>query len=248
MRILKSALLIFIFLVAFSLIGCSQSSDSSKEAKNENKKTVEVKKEQQDSKVVEEQKTAQVKEKETNTAAPTEEKQAEQAAPKANSTTQTVQTSQPKTTPSTPSKTTTQPAKTSGTSSSTQQIKPPAAATTPKPNTPTQTPKPVTSVTLSIIGPKDRGTILGATKVNFNDGDTIFDIITQAAKKQGITVDSRGSGATAYIEGIDNIYEFDYGAKSGWVFKHNGASITKSVGVIKVKDGDRIECYYTEGS
>ncbi|MGG1674493.1 DUF4430 domain-containing protein [Neobacillus sp. NRS-1170] len=245
MKILKSALLIFIFLLAFSLIGCSQGSDSSKETKKEIKTTEEVKKEEKDSKVVEEQKPEQVKENETTTAAPTEEKQPEQAAPKANSTTQTAQTSQPKTTPS---KTTTQPAKTNGTSTSTQQSKPSAAATTPKPNTTTQTPKPVTSVTLSIIGPKDRGTILGATKVNFNDGDTIFDIISQATKKQGITVDSRGSGATAYIEGIDNIYEFDYGAKSGWVFKHNGASITKSIGVIKIKDGDRIECYYTEGS
>jgi hypothetical protein len=43
--------------------------------------------------------------------------------------------------------------------------------------------------------------------------------------------------------GIDNIYA---SGRNGWVFKLNGESITKSTGVIKVKDGDRIECYYSE--
>ncbi|MCM3726905.1 DUF4430 domain-containing protein [Neobacillus cucumis] len=138
--------------------------------------------------------------------------------------------------------------KTTGTTTSKTTSTAPSTTTnsTPAPKPAATAPKPVAAVTISITGPKDRGTILSASKIIIEDGYTIFDVVKQAAKAKGIVVDSTGSGATAYIEGIDNIYEFDYGAKSGWVFKHNGASITKSIGVIKVKAGDQIACYYTE--
>jgi len=125
------------------------------------------------------------------------------------------------------------------------------AATSPATGTetktsPVQEQKPAASLTLSITGPKDRGTILPASKVTIQGDDTIFAVLLRIAKQKGIQLETRGSGATAYVEGIDNIYEFDYGMKSGWVFTHNGVSITKSIGTIKVKDGDRIECFYNE--
>ena len=150
------------------------------------------------------------------------------------------------TTTTTNTGTTTQ--KTPGTTTSKTTSTAPSTTTnsTPAPKPAATAPKPVATVTISITGPKDRGTILAASKVKIEDGYTIFDVVKQAAKAKGIVVDSTGSGATAYIEGIDNIYEFDYGSKSGWVFKHNGASITKSIGVINVKAGDQIACYYTE--
>ncbi|MEH7120886.1 DUF4430 domain-containing protein [Neobacillus vireti] len=161
-------------------------------------------------------------------------------------TTKTTGTTSTKTTASASAKTTS--TTTSKTASTTPSTTPSTTTTntTPAPKPAATASKPVTAVTLSITGPKDRGTILGASKVNIQDGYTIFDVVKQAAKAKGIVVDSTGSGASTYIQGIDNIYEFDYGAKSGWMFKQNGATITKSVGVIKVKAGDRIECYYTE--
>ena len=125
-------------------------------------------------------------------------------------------------------------------------VKPKSPTAGAKPVTKTPVQKPISTVTISIVGPKDHRNILAAVKVSFQDGDTIYDILLQAAKKHGIQVDSRGSGATAYVEGIDNIYEFDYGVKSGWIFKQNGSSLTRSVGVMKVKAGDSIQCLYTE--
>ncbi|PFN97771.1 hypothetical protein COJ85_22295 [Bacillus sp. AFS076308] len=167
----------------------------------------------------------------------------------ATTTTKTTGTTTTKSTGTTTTKTTgTTTQKTTGTTTSKTTSTAPSTTTnsTPAPKPAVTAPKPVATVTISITGPKDRGTILSASKVKIEDGYTIFDVVKQAAKAKGIVVDSTGSGATAYIEGIDNIYEFDYGAKSGWVFKHNGLSITKSIGVIKVKDGDQIACYYTE--
>lgn len=109
--------------------------------------------------------------------------------------------------------------------------------------------KPATTVTFSIVGP-DNHVILAPTKVKFSDGDTVFELLKQLDNQHSFVVVSRGSGATAYIEGIEgsdfSYFEFDNGPTSGWVFKQNGASLTKSVGVTAVRDGDRIEGIYTK--
>jgi type IV secretory pathway VirB10-like protein len=102
------------------------------------------------------------------------------------------------------------------------------------------------TVSIMIIGPKDFGVILPKTKVTLSEGDTVLDVLLKAAKKKNLLVEHSGSGAMAYIEGIDNIYEFDYGAKSGWNFKLNGITISKSSGIVKVKKDDRIEWSYSE--
>lgn len=103
------------------------------------------------------------------------------------------------------------------------------------------------TVSIIIIGPKDFGVILPITKVTISEeGDTVLDVLLKAAKKKNLLVEHSGSGAMAYIEGIDNIYEFDYGPKSGWNFKLNGTTISKSSGIVKVKKDDRIEWSYSE--
>ncbi len=47
------------------------------------------------------------------------------------------------------------------------------------------------------------------------------------------------------MEGIDNIFEFDYGVKSGWIYRVNGSIYSKSAGAYTVKAGDVIEWLYT---
>jgi hypothetical protein len=102
------------------------------------------------------------------------------------------------------------------------------------------------TISITITGPKDFGVILPTTKVEFSEGDTVLDLLLKAAKKKNILVEHRGSGAMAYIEGIDNIYEFDYGPKSGWNYKLNGTTFSKSSGIVKVKKDDVIEWVYLE--
>lgn len=102
------------------------------------------------------------------------------------------------------------------------------------------------TVAITIIGPKDFGVILPKIKVNLSEGDTVLDVLLKAAKKKNILVEYSGTGAMAYIEGIDNIYEFDYGPKSGWNFKLNGTTVSKSSGNVKVKKDDNIEWVYSE--
>ena len=44
---------------------------------------------------------------------------------------------------------------------------------------------------------------------------------------------------------IGNIYEFDFGNLSGWIYSVNGARMSVGVDQYVLKDGDRVELHYT---
>lgn len=85
------------------------------------------------------------------------------------------------------------------------------------------------------------GTILGKTKLELKDGETPLDILA----KTGIHMDSQGSGSSAYIRGINNVYEFSCGELSGWMYKVNGTYSNSGVGAYTLKDGDDVSFNYT---
>lgn len=99
------------------------------------------------------------------------------------------------------------------------------------------------TVTVSVTIPSgvSKGSGLSATAVTINDGDTVLD----ASLKAGIQIDYSGSGATAYIKGINGLKEFDEGPLSGWLVKVDGALINRSAGSYQVKDKQKIEWVYT---
>lgn len=103
----------------------------------------------------------------------------------------------------------------------------------------------VEAITLTIIGDNKKGTIVETVKVPIAENDSLLDATLGYLKQKGIQYSVRGSGSTAYVEGIDNIYEFDHGPMSGWEAKKNGHSLSKSAGITSVKDGDTIRWVYT---
>lgn len=100
-------------------------------------------------------------------------------------------------------------------------------------------------VTIIIVGPEDVGTILDTTEVELKDGDTVFDILKQVVKDNSIQMEYKGRKSSIYIQGIHNIYEFDKGPESGWVYRVNGEISQVSCGTHKLNDGDKIEWLYT---
>lgn len=114
------------------------------------------------------------------------------------------------------------------------------------PNT-TQTPVPAPAkeetVSLSIDGLSN---ILGSTQVEFKEGDTVLSALLKATKENKIQMEYRGKGNSAYIEGIDNLYEFDKGPTSGWMYSVNGEFPSKSAGSYELKSGDIIRWRYTQ--
>lgn len=89
------------------------------------------------------------------------------------------------------------------------------------------------------------GVILSNMNVEIKDGDTVFDVLVKATRKKGIHMEYTGSGTSTYIEGIDNLYEFDAGSESGWRYTVNGKNVNYGCGAYKVKANDVIKFSYT---
>ncbi|MDR1247648.1 MAG: DUF4430 domain-containing protein [Clostridiales Family XIII bacterium] len=91
------------------------------------------------------------------------------------------------------------------------------------------------------------GVIFPATTVNFNDGESVFNILQREMKRAKIHMEFENTPIynSAYIEGINNLYEFDVGELSGWMYKVNGWYPNYGCSRYQVKDGDLIEWNYT---
>lgn len=88
------------------------------------------------------------------------------------------------------------------------------------------------------------GTILDAFEFQIAEGDTVYTVLTEAARKYGLQLDNSG-GAYVYISGIAYLYEFDFGDLSGWVYLVNGETPSVGAGDYRLSDGDVIEWHYT---
>ena len=99
------------------------------------------------------------------------------------------------------------------------------------------------TVTISIEGYET--TIIPKTAVPVQEGDTIIDVTVRILQEKRIAYSITGTGPFTYVEGIDDLYEFDHGPTSGWLVKKNGELIGHSAGIEPVEPGDEIEWYYT---
>ena len=91
----------------------------------------------------------------------------------------------------------------------------------------------------------DNGVILEKSSVIIQDGDSVLDVLERELKEEGILMEATFTGDSAYIEGIDNIYEFSCGELSGWNYCVNGEYPGISCSNYAVKNGDVIEWHYT---
>ena len=91
------------------------------------------------------------------------------------------------------------------------------------------------------------GVILSSRKVQFDEGETVFDVLKRELKNNSIHLEFEGTTVydSVYIKGIANIYEFDAGDMSGWLYKVNGKVPSVGCSMYELKDGDKIEFVYT---
>lgn len=91
------------------------------------------------------------------------------------------------------------------------------------------------------------GVLLPETAVAFSEGDTVFDVLQRVCRAQGIHMESNWTPAynSAYIEGIGNLYEFDCGEGSGWMYRVNGEFPNYGCSRYTLADGDTVEWVYT---
>lgn len=101
------------------------------------------------------------------------------------------------------------------------------------------------TITISITSDEKKGVILEPTSIQLEDGDSVLDVLKRVTKSNKIPLEYKGAGMLSYVEGIANVYEFDEGTNSGWLFKINGKYATRSAGAIKLNIGDNVEWIYS---
>lgn len=96
------------------------------------------------------------------------------------------------------------------------------------------------------IIPSD-GWILKPTTVTFNEGESVFDVLQRVCKENKIHLESSFTPLynSAYIEGINNLYEFDCESLSGWMYEVDGWFPNYGCSRYEVKNGNVIEWQYT---
>lgn len=91
------------------------------------------------------------------------------------------------------------------------------------------------------------GVILEETEVSFYEGESVFDVLQRVTQNNRIHMESSFTPMynSAYIEGINNLYEFDCGKLSGWKYSVNGWYPNYGCSRYQVQAGDVIEWNYT---
>ena len=96
------------------------------------------------------------------------------------------------------------------------------------------------------IVPSD-GWILRPQKVEITEGESVVEVLTRVCKDKKIHMEYSWTPIynSAYIEGIANIYEFDCGELSGWMFKVNDWYPDYGCSRYVIKSGDTVEWNFT---
>ena len=91
------------------------------------------------------------------------------------------------------------------------------------------------------------GVILPPTTVVFYEGESVFDVLVRVCKENGIHLEFSWTPVynSAYIEGIHNLYEFDCGPLSGWMYRVDGWYPNYGCSRYQLADGERVEWRFT---
>jgi len=94
--------------------------------------------------------------------------------------------------------------------------------------------------------PED-GMIYEHQSVPFTENDSVFDVLLREMKDNKIHMEFSEVPLydSNYIEGINNLYEYDCGELSGWMYKVNGEFPNYGCSQYILKAGDEIEWLYT---
>ena len=93
----------------------------------------------------------------------------------------------------------------------------------------------------------ENGILLGETEVEFTAGQSVFDVFRKILREEKIHFEYVDASAynSVYIEGIGNLYEYDCGPQSGWMYSVNDVYPGLGCSAYTLADGDVIVFRYT---
>ena len=91
------------------------------------------------------------------------------------------------------------------------------------------------------------GVLLAARSVSFTEGESVFDVLKRVCRQNGLQMEFTMTPVyqSAYIEGIGNLYEFDGGPTSGWMYSVNGIYPNCGCSAYTLQNGDSVLWRYT---
>lgn len=96
------------------------------------------------------------------------------------------------------------------------------------------------------ILPKN-GIIFATHTVTFYEGESVYDVLKRVCQENKIHLEASFTPMynSSYVEGIGNLYEFDCGSGSGWMYRVDGWYPNYGCSRYQLKQGEKIEWRYT---
>ncbi len=91
------------------------------------------------------------------------------------------------------------------------------------------------------------GIIFPEQTVTFYEGESVFDVLQRVCRENNIHMEASWTPMynSAYIEGIHNLYEFDCGSGSGWMYRVDGWYPNYGCSRYSLRQGEKVEWRYT---
>ena len=101
-------------------------------------------------------------------------------------------------------------------------------------------------VCIALYG-KDGVLILDETLVSadYKKEISVADLSRDICQKLGIPIVFAGVGSMIYVRGLNNLFEFDDGPESGWIYSVNGEYQNVGCGSYIIKGREYVEWHYT---
>ncbi len=89
--------------------------------------------------------------------------------------------------------------------------------------------------------------LLAAGECAFAEGDSVFDALSAFTREKKLHLEFAKTpvSGSAYIEGLCNLYEFDAGPLSGWMYSVNGVFPNYSCSSYTLSAGDTVVWLYS---
>lgn len=89
--------------------------------------------------------------------------------------------------------------------------------------------------------------VIFSRTVGFDSGESVYDILRRICDENSIQMEASYTPAFSsyYVEGINNLYEFDCGQGSGWMYSVNGVFPNYGCSSYKPANNDKIAFRYT---
>ncbi len=91
------------------------------------------------------------------------------------------------------------------------------------------------------------GVIFPTQTVIFYEGESVYDVLLRICRDNKIHLEASFTPMynSAYVEGIGNLYEFDCGSGSGWMYRVDGWYPNYGCSRYQLKQGETVEWRYT---